>query len=106
MDAFAPCLYSGSENISRNIGTLYNRGIEVSINMDVIQTKNFNWNLGVNTTTIENKFTKLPQEEIINGSKKLKVGHSIYDYWLKDWYGVDPADGAALYTYQGDYRSK
>jgi hypothetical protein len=26
------------------------------------------------------------------------VGHSIYDFWLRDWYGVDPADGAALYV--------
>jgi hypothetical protein len=26
------------------------------------------------------------------------VGHSIYDFWLRDWYGVDPADGAALYN--------
>lgn len=25
------------------------------------------------------------------------VGHSMYDFWLRDWYGVDPADGAALY---------
>lgn len=91
-------LSSGSEGISRNIGTLYNRGIEVSVNMDVIQSKTFNWNLGLNATTIDNKFTKLPQEEIINGSKKLTVGRSIYDYWLKDWVGVDPADGSALYT--------
>jgi hypothetical protein len=25
------------------------------------------------------------------------VGQSIYDFWLRDWYGVDPTDGAALY---------
>ncbi|MDO5978588.1 SusC/RagA family TonB-linked outer membrane protein [Flavivirga spongiicola] len=95
-------LSSGSEDISKNIGTLFNRGIEISLDYDVIKSDHFNWNFGINATTIKNEFTKLPQEEIINGSKKLMVGHSIYDYWLKDWYGVDPADGAALYTANED----
>lgn len=91
-------LSSGSESIPQNIGTMYNRGFEVALDYDIIQTEDVVWNLGVNFATLENEFTKLPQEEIINGSKKLMVGRSIYDYWLKDWYGVDPADGAALYV--------
>lgn len=91
-------LSSGSTSIPQNIGSMYNRGIEVSLNYDVIKTENFNWNFGINATTIKNEFTKLPQEEIINGSKKLMVGRSIYDYWLRDWYGVDPADGEILYV--------
>ncbi|UMB60889.1 TonB-dependent receptor [Lutibacter sp. A80] len=90
-------LSSGSESVYKNIGSMYNRGVEVSFDYDIIKTDNFKWNLGINAATVKNEFTKLPQEEIINGSKKLMVGRSIYDYWLKDWYGVDPADGAALY---------
>ena len=90
-------LSSGSSSIYKNIGAMYNKGIEVSLDYDIVKTDNFKWNFGVNAATVKNQFTKLPQEEIINGSKKLMVGHSIYDYWLKDWYGVDPADGAALY---------
>jgi len=91
-------LSSGTGSIYQNIGTMYNRGIEISVNYDIIKNDNFKWNLGINAATVKNEFTKLPQEEIINGSKKLMVGHSIYDYWLKEWYGVDPADGSALYV--------
>lgn len=91
-------LSSGSSSIYKNVGSMYNKGIEVSLDYDVVKTANFKWNFGINAATVKNEFTKLPQEEIINGSKKLMVGHSIYDYWLKDWYGVDPADGAALYV--------
>jgi hypothetical protein len=40
----------------------------------------------------------MPQKEIISGTKKLMVGKSINDYWLRQWYGVDPNDGAALYV--------
>lgn len=91
-------LSSGIDDVNQNIGAMYNRGIEVDIAVDLIRTEDFTWRLNVNASTIENQFTRLPQEEIINGSKKLVVGGSIYDYWLRDWYGVDPADGAGLYV--------
>jgi len=90
-------LSSGLSSKSENIGTLFNQGIEISLNWDAVRAQNFKWNIGVNLSTLKNEFTVLPQDEIINGSKKLKVGHSIYDYWLREWYGVDPDDGAALY---------
>ena len=95
-------LSSGSESIPQNIGSMYNRGFEISLDYDVVKTDDFKWNFGLNVATIKNEFTKLPQEEIINGSKKLMVGRSIYDYWLRNWYGVDPADGAALYVANED----
>lgn len=87
----------GLDTRLENIGAMYNKGFEFSIDADLIRTANFTWNFTVNAATIKNKFTKLPQEEIISGSKKLVVGKSIYEYWLRDWYGVDPADGAGLF---------
>jgi len=90
-------LSSGSDAIPQNIGSMYNRGVEISLNYDVIKTNAFTWNFGIMGSTIKNQFTKLPQDEIIDGSKKLMVGRSIYDYWLRDWYGVDPVDGEILY---------
>jgi len=76
---------------------MYNQGIELSISVDIIKTSDFEWNLNANFSTLKNEFTKLPQEEIIDGSKKLMVGHSRYDYWLKEWMGVNPDDGSPLY---------
>jgi hypothetical protein len=77
---------------------MVNKGVEISLDGVIIKTNDFSWNLNVNASTINNKITELPQGEIINGSKKLSVGHSIYDYWLRDWYGVDPSDGYALFV--------
>ncbi len=91
-------LSTGNDNVNANIGSMYNRGIEVALSGSIINTPTFNWTLDVNASTIHNEFTELPQEEIIDDSKKLVVGGSIYDYWLRDYYGVDPADGAALYV--------
>ena len=90
-------LSSGLDSKTENIGALYNQGVEIGIAVDVIKSRNLVWNVGFNMSTLKNEFTKLPQEEIIDGSKKLMVGRSMYDYWLREWWGVDPDDGAALY---------
>ncbi len=90
-------LSSGITSRDENVGTLYNEGVEVDLSIDPVKTKDFSWTIDLNTTTFRNEFTKLPQEEIISGTKKLMVGHSLYDYWLREWQGVDKTDGRALY---------
>lgn len=91
---------AGNFSISKNIGEMYNRGIEVELKGDVVKTKNFNVNIGINASTVKNEITRMPEEnpEIISGTKKLMVGQSIYDYWLREWRGVNPETGEALYS--------
>ncbi|HSC52666.1 MAG TPA: TonB-dependent receptor [Phnomibacter sp.] len=92
-------LSSGYLSVNQNTATMFNKGIELNLNGDVIRTNDFTFNLNVNITTINNEVTKMPgtTTEIINGTKKYSVGHSIYDFWLRQFYGVDPKDGAILY---------
>ena len=92
---------SGFSSISKNIGGMYNKGLELQLDAEVIRTQDFTWKIGVNATTVKNQITKMPQKEIISGTKKLMVGQSIFDYWLRQWYGVDPTDGSALYKADG-----
>lgn len=103
-------LTAGVGSITKNAGTMFNQGIEFSLSSDIVKKDNFNWNLNFNISTIKNEFTKLPgdkinsdgskyYDEIITGTKKLKTGQSLYDYWLRDWTGVDPADGLSLYKF-------
>ncbi len=86
-----------------NIGSMNNKGIEITLGADVIRKNNIAWNLTINATSYKNKITKMPlgsdgkPQEIISGTKKLSEGHSIYDFWLRGWAGVDPTDGSALY---------
>jgi TonB-linked SusC/RagA family outer membrane protein len=102
-------LASGFATITRNVGSMYNKGFELQIAADVVNNKNFTWTIDVNATTFKNQITKMPpgQPEIIAGTnlsgssvgnKKLAVGRSIYDFWLREYRGADPADGSALYT--------
>ena len=89
---------SGFSSVSKNIGGMFNRGFEIQLDAEIIRSQDFTWKVGVNATTVRNEITKMPQKEIISGTKKLMVGKSIYDYWLRQWYGVDPTDGAALFV--------
>lgn len=88
---------AGLDSQDKNIGAMYNQGVELSISADIVKGNKFKWTIDLNATTLKNEITKLPQEEIITGSKKYMVGHSRYDYWLREWYGVNPDNGAALY---------
>lgn len=96
---FVPLQVSeGLDDFPDNIGSMTNRGLEVDLNLGILDFKNFGWKLNINAATLSNEITELPQKEIINGTKKLIVGGDIFAYWLRDWYGVDPTDGSGLYV--------
>lgn len=92
-------LSSGTGSQTRNIGAMYNRGYELELNLIPVQTRDFSWEIRFNSTTYKNQITRMPEstKEIISGTKKLKEGTSIYDFWLREWAGVNPANGNAEY---------
>ncbi|NEU70305.1 SusC/RagA family TonB-linked outer membrane protein [Spirosoma agri] len=92
-------LSAGISTVTRNIGTMYNRGFEVELGLEPVRAKDFVWRLDLNATTIKNQITKMPDEnpEIIDGTKKLAVGHSIYDYWLREYKGINSNTGEVEY---------
>lgn len=82
-----------------NIGNVRNRGIEIAMDADVIKSKDWKWNIGVNMTTLSNKVTKLPGgKDILNGVKNISEGHSIYEFYTYTYAGVDQMNGRALYV--------
>lgn len=52
-----------SNFLTTNVGNLENKGIEFSINGQIIQSKDLNWNLGFNAAYNENKITKLTKTD-------------------------------------------
>jgi TonB-linked SusC/RagA family outer membrane protein len=92
---------SGYTSQWQNVGSMTNKGIELQLGYNVISKKNFDWRVDFNITHFKNKITKLPATStangIINGTKKLFVGKSIYEFWLREYAGVDAATGDALF---------
>ncbi|GAA4293391.1 SusC/RagA family TonB-linked outer membrane protein [Aestuariibaculum suncheonense] len=79
-----------------NVGDLYNQGFEIGLNGLIVDSKNFEWNLGINASTLKNEITYLPSP-FIDGSKRWEEGRSRFDFFLYDYAGVDPSNGDALY---------
>lgn len=90
---------TGNTEITRNIGEMKNSGIEVTLGYNAVRTKNFDWRIDLNVTHFKNEITKMPpgQPEIVQGGKQLKEGNSIYDFWIREYAGVDASTGDALY---------
>ena len=92
---------------TKNIGSVRNNGVELSFDMDIVKTRDFSWNFGVNATWMKNTILKLPEADITNydglqnamrnGTKLWAEGHGIYDWHLYQYAGVDMMTGLALY---------
>lgn len=88
-------------SIYQNIGKMRNQGVELSLNFGIVRNEKFSWDLGLIAAHNENEMLKMANgadDAIINGTKRIAEGHSLYDFWLRKWYGVDSSDGAALYV--------
>lgn len=89
-------LSMGLATQARNIATLNNSGIEISLGGTILKFKDFSWDLNVMASTLKNKIIDIPAP-FVNGSKRWANGHSIYDYYLYDYQGIYPENGAAKY---------
>ena len=92
-------LSSGVLTVVQNSASVKNSGIELHLNGDIMRKKSFRWNMTVNLSTLKNEITEMPGNipEFVIGTKRYLEGKSVFEYWLPSYYGVDSADGAALY---------
>lgn len=88
---------TGFTSISANIGELRNTGVELELNVVPVSNRDWRWVVGVNVAHNKNEITSLPQKEITSGTKKLMVGTSVYDFFLRQWAGVDETTGNPLW---------
>lgn len=83
----------------KNIGTISNRGWELSFNGDVIRTKDWKWNIGLDATFMSSKIKKLPDgKDILHGLQNYSEGHDPYEFYTYHFVGVDQMTGNSLYT--------
>ncbi|HEY4148066.1 MAG TPA: TonB-dependent receptor [Chitinophagaceae bacterium] len=97
----APTLYTvgiPGSSITSNIGGMYNKGFEVTINSTPVTMKNFSWNTSFNFTRIWNKVTGLVPSNgnaDINpsGIAAASLGKRLGVFYMPKWAGVDPQTG-------------
>lgn len=89
---------NGFTNITKNIGSLENKGWEVVLNGNIL-TGAFKWTASVNVSTYKNEITELvaPIPPGTSTLGRLAVGQPFGQFYGRMYAGVDPANGDALY---------
>ncbi len=84
-----------------NIGSLENKGIELQLDYEILNTRDLVWSVGGNISFNKTKILELGDNEEIayseDGRLRHIVGNSLFTFRLFDYAGVDPTNGEALW---------
>jgi len=89
-------------------GTLINKGFEIALNVNIIRATDWNWDLGVVTSFLDNKLTDFGALQIpigeVNGqglsgayAQLLVNDQPLNTFYLKKFIGIDKQTGVSLY---------
>jgi len=92
---------TGFTSILTNLGSLENSGVELEVNLNLLETKDWMWDIGFNTSFVRNKILELPEND--NANNRIG-GILIYDRAIGDyvWKGGLQEGGqiGEMYGYQ------
>jgi TonB-linked SusC/RagA family outer membrane protein len=90
----------GYTELPVNIGSIRNAGVEIDLNGYPVKTESVKLNVYANATFLKNKILKLAPElngQWISGSYIYKEGESMYNFYFREYAGVDEATGNSLW---------
>lgn len=91
----------GYSRFPENVGSMVNRGIEIDLNSNIIETKEFSWSVNLNLTHFKNKVLELAPElngQMIDGSRIYREDESMYQLYLPKYAGVNPETGESQWA--------
>ncbi|RKF04584.1 TonB-linked SusC/RagA family outer membrane protein [Tenacibaculum lutimaris] len=97
---------TGDAILTVNDGQLRNSGLEFDLTSHIIKKDNFKLDFSINGEIANNELIAMPidpatgEQKVLDiaGSYGRAVGHSIYDFYMREWAGVDPTNGYPLWT--------
>ena len=94
----------GREGTEVNGGRIVNSGVEYTLNITPIRTKNWAWTIGLNSSKNWNKaktqsISEITLRDYLSGSsdKVLKEGYAVSSFWSYNFKGINPNDGSPEY---------
>lgn len=92
---------SGFSSNFMNIGSLQNDGVELQLNGDIVKQNDLIWTAGFNIAYNKSEVLNLAdvEEMAYSDDSRLRhvVGREFLTFYLKDYYGVNPSNGEALW---------
>ena len=89
---------SGFSSLLTNVGQMRNTGVELEVRSNIIKTKDSSWTTAFNLSHNKNKILKLADLPwFVDGRYVRKEGYPFNTIYLREYAGVDPETGSALY---------
>ncbi|KYP14214.1 MAG: hypothetical protein A1D16_01600 [Flavihumibacter sp. CACIAM 22H1] len=100
---FVPSTSGGNGTLLSNNGSMRNRGIEATLGVKIINTRDFKWSVDMNYAYNKNVIVSLPdgQDFQLYKSQALQVGKPFNSFYLVRFAGVNPENGNSQY-YKAD----
>lgn len=104
MKQVAPSL--GYASYPVNDGEMVNQGWEFNLTAHAVKTNDVTLDIRLNGGYYKNEMTKMPMDDTLGKEKAIEMqgayawskGHSIYDFYLREYAGVDPETGLAQFN--------
>jgi TonB-linked SusC/RagA family outer membrane protein len=99
----------GISSILVNDGEVLNAGFEFDVTAHLVKTQDYSLDFTINGEMLNNKMISMPFDpasgtnKIIDsgsspdGAYAYAEGKSIFDFWMREWAGVDPSDGSPMW---------
>jgi TonB-dependent starch-binding outer membrane protein SusC len=90
---------SGFGSILRNVGSMENKGIELTLEATPVAGRDFKWDMNFNIAFNKNKILTLNsgQYDFIDGRFIRRLGSDFQSLYAREWAGVDPNNGDPLW---------
>lgn len=97
---------SGFSSNTMNIGSIENRGVELMLEGDIMRTNDITWTAGFNISFNRSEVLDLAGSEFLTATDprsgdsspvRIVPGKSMYTFYVRDWYGVNPSNGEGLF---------
>ena len=90
---------TGFTSTNRNVGSMLNRGIELSLQVDILKKSALKWSAGINWSTLYNEILSMSSKgEILTSTPFIRTqGYSYYQYYSREYLGADPQTGLPRY---------
>jgi len=99
-------LTSGFGSYLDNIGSLENKGVELTLNATPLIIQSFRWDLSFNIAFNRNKVTALNNNaDIISLPYIIRKGEDVQSIYTYAWAGADPQTGSPLWYTDGTRKS-
>ncbi len=93
---------SGFSSQNENIGSVTNKGIEVTLSGKPVVTHDFSWTITANIAHNVNRVKSLYQgKPIPSGNFEYTQGHDLQEWYLQQWAGVNSQTGQAQWYVGG-----